>query len=237
MNHNSLPKERTMTAIEGRDEATIPEKQKGSINSMKKGRRRKGVLRGISSWWKRRQFYIAHNDSRDNGDFRNLTLEASMDEEDGDGFDTSSTLQILLTINPTTSDASTVNVSNVGKDSVERKESFFTSMRPLVRSSRNSDQQQQKSMLYNSAIPFHRSATTESHQGSLESMDSVAESDCDPEESASEATPVVTNVVSPINFFKEHVDFLREQTQPRRVEVVWGSPSRSQKVGKAGTEK
>jgi hypothetical protein len=67
---------------------------------------------------------------------------------------------------------------------------------------------------------FGRSRTKDSFQGSLESIDSLMESCWDPEDDASLATPVVTNVARSIDFY-EHVDFLRVQTQPRKVEVVW----------------
>ena len=69
--------------------------------------------------------------------------------------------------------------------------------------------------------PFLRRRTKDSFQGSLESIDSLIESYWDPEEDASLATPVATNIVQTMDFLEEHVDFLKVQTQPRSVEVVW----------------
>ena len=69
--------------------------------------------------------------------------------------------------------------------------------------------------------PFLRRRTKDSFQGSLESIDSLIESYWDPEEDSSFATPVATNIVQSIDFLEEHVDFLKVQTQPRAVEVVW----------------
>jgi hypothetical protein len=69
-----------------------------------------------------------------------------------------------------------------------------------------------------------RNRTQESFQGSLESMDSLAESYWDPEDDASHMTPVATNLARSSDFFLEHVRFLKVQTQPRQVEVVWSTP-------------
>lgn len=71
---------------------------------------------------------------------------------------------------------------------------------------------------------FVRSRTQESFQGSLESIDSLVESYWDPEDDASHITPVATNLARSSDFFYEHVRFLRVQTQPRQVEVVWNTP-------------
>lgn len=63
--------------------------------------------------------------------------------------------------------------------------------------------------------------------GSLESIDSLAESYWDLDEtvevSSSQVTPVVTNIRSKMHqeFFAEHVRFLRIQTKPRKVEIIW----------------
>jgi len=70
---------------------------------------------------------------------------------------------------------------------------------------------------------FVRRRTKDSFQGSLESIDSLVESYWDPEEDASLATPVATNIIQSLDFLEEHVDFLTVQTQPRSVELVWES--------------
>lgn len=69
-----------------------------------------------------------------------------------------------------------------------------------------------------------RSRTQESFQGSLESIDSLVESYWDPEDDASQMTPVPTNMSRSSEFFFEHVRFLKVQTQPRQVEIVWSTP-------------
>jgi hypothetical protein len=76
------------------------------------------------------------------------------------------------------------------------------------------------------ASPFTRNRTKDSFQGSLESIDSLAESHWDPEDDSSQVTPIANNVAQPIDYFSEHVDFLRVQTQPRKVEVVWKTPEK-----------
>lgn len=69
---------------------------------------------------------------------------------------------------------------------------------------------------------INRKGTVESISGSLESMDSIAESNWDPDDDASNVTPLVKNTRSPNDvFFVEHVKFLQVQTQPRRVEQVY----------------
>jgi len=53
-------------------------------------------------------------------------------------------------------------------------------------------------------------------------MDSLAESHWDPDDDASNATPLVKNTHTPNDaFFIEHVKFLQVQTQPRKVEQVY----------------
>lgn len=85
-------------------------------------------------------------------------------------------------------------------------------------------------------VPFQRSdsrSIADSIQGSLESMDSLVESYWDPEDELSQVTPLVSNFGRPPksnDFFTEHVDFLRVQTRPQQVEVVWtGTPSSKKK--------
>jgi hypothetical protein len=71
--------------------------------------------------------------------------------------------------------------------------------------------------------PFVRNRTVDSFQGSLESIDSLAESYWDPEDDTSQATAVASNRISPMDFFVEHLGFLSLQTQPRQVEIVYNS--------------
>lgn len=69
-----------------------------------------------------------------------------------------------------------------------------------------------------------RDQTNDSFHGSIESMDSLTESYWDPEDDSSQLTPLANNCEVPKDFFGEHVDFLRIQTRPRTVEVVWRLP-------------
>lgn len=66
-----------------------------------------------------------------------------------------------------------------------------------------------------------RNQAIDSFQASLESIDSLAESYWDPDDENSFMTPVVNNSSHQSAFFDEHVRFLKVQTQPREVEVVW----------------
>lgn len=68
-------------------------------------------------------------------------------------------------------------------------------------------------------------AFSSSLAGSLESMDSLVESHWDPDDDASNVTPLVTNIPQPAMdaFFVEHVRFLQVQTQPREVQEVYRS--------------
>jgi hypothetical protein len=60
-----------------------------------------------------------------------------------------------------------------------------------------------------------------SHGGSLESIDSQ-ESSCgsSQNDASSQATELATNAV-PTDYLLEHIEFLRQKTQPREVELVW----------------
>ena len=71
------------------------------------------------------------------------------------------------------------------------------------------------------ATMFDRRTTQDSNQVSLESLDSLAWSCLEEEESF--ATPRMANIGDPPSGdpLGEHVHFLRVQTQPRRVELVW----------------
>jgi hypothetical protein len=62
-----------------------------------------------------------------------------------------------------------------------------------------------------------------SPSGSLESMDSLVESQWGPDDDSSNVTPVVTNIPQPTldAFFVEHVRFLQIQTQPRKVAEIY----------------
>jgi len=73
-----------------------------------------------------------------------------------------------------------------------------------------------------SSLKLYRNGTIDSLSGSLESLDSLVESQWDPEDDASNITPLVKNTQKSTDvFFAEHVQFLQIQTQPRKVEEVY----------------
>lgn len=69
--------------------------------------------------------------------------------------------------------------------------------------------------------PMTRSLTVDSFQDSIESMDSVAESNWDPEDETSQSTTPASNTGYKTDFLVEHLGFLSAQTQPREVEIVY----------------
>jgi hypothetical protein len=72
---------------------------------------------------------------------------------------------------------------------------------------------------------FPRNETLSSVEGSLESIDSLAESYTNAEDDLDVhmATPL-KDYHQPELFFKEHVRFLKVHTKPPKVEVVWSTP-------------
>jgi hypothetical protein len=160
----------------------------------KKKKQRRGILRRIANWWKRRNFYIVQDGSQDesqNG-VVDVTMEESFDGEPSHCQDQDWDMTIEDTL-------ATVQTPLAP--------SYVSAMRAIGAPP--------------GASPFTRNRTKDSFQGSLESIDSLAESHWDPEDDSSQVTPVANNVAQPSDFFSEHVDFLRVQTQPRKVEVVW----------------
>jgi hypothetical protein len=70
---------------------------------------------------------------------------------------------------------------------------------------------------------FERGTTIGSLQDSLESMDSVKDSQWDPEDEISQATELATNVRRQDEFLYEHLNFLNVQTQPQEIVLVYNS--------------
>jgi hypothetical protein len=202
-------------------------------------RRRPGLAQGVTNWWmRRRRFYVVQDNSLEDDDapIVDMTMEEDSfevevqlssarpdttrnsstvddDDDDDEGF---STMPTPPPPPPTASSGTasyqpTLPIANSVPSSVTPTVHLtptrtITTASILLTSGRQSR--------------FARSRTKDSFQGSLESIDSLSESCWDPEDDASLATPIVTNVARPIDFY-EHVDFLRVQTQPRKVEVVW----------------
>lgn len=165
----------------------------------KKKKRRQGILRRIANWWKRRNFYIVQDGSQEESQNGvDVTMEESFDGGQAPGVEEQDW------------DMTVENVMVTIKAPLAP--SYVAAMRTTGAPP--------------GASPFTRNRTKDSFQGSLESIDSLAESHWDPEDDSSQVTPIANNVAQPYDFFSEHVDFLRVQTQPRKVEVVWTTPEK-----------
>ena len=146
----------------------------------KKKYRRLRPFAGVVSWWKRRHFYVPHDDTFDEEPAITPYYRKSLNASD----DTESMTE------------------------VEPRES---SSHPRFISPIHHPRR------------FSRSRTTDSIQGSLESMDSLVESYWDPDDDMSQTTTVISNTISPLDFFSQHLTFLT-QTQPRQVaEILCGT--------------
>ena len=207
-------------------------------------RRPAGLVQGVTNWWiRRRRFYVVQDNSiEDDAPIVDMTMEE-------DSFE----VEVQLSSGrPTTRNSSTVDNDDDDDDDL----STIISPPPPPRPAASSTMSYQPPLPINNSAPslvtpptihstptpaitaasillasgrqlrFARSRTKDSFQGSLESIDSLIESCWDPEDDASLATPIVTNVARPIDFY-EHVDFLRVQTQPRKVEVVWAKTAQT----------
>jgi hypothetical protein len=192
-------------------------------------------VKGLVNWWKRkRNFYVEQSESHDD---RKVTVKVSSDstgeivaqQPDHHNLQHNSSGEVEFdnTVIPASPDKES-NIeteeqepSSVRSSSPESMdgistEPFFsaTEPSPLTTPPR-------------AALPFVRHRSNDSFQGSLESLDSLVESYWDPEDDGSMSTPVATNMASAarsMEFFAEHVHFLRVQTKPRKVEIVWSSP-------------
>jgi hypothetical protein len=162
-------------------------------------KRRRGILGRIANWWKRRSFYIVQDGSQEESQNGvDVTIEESFDEEQNPE---AKEPDWDMTVEDTHATVQTPLAP-----------SYVSAMRTTGTPP--------------GASPFTRNRTKDSFQGSIESIDSLAESHWDPEDDSSQVTPIANNVAQPIDFFSEHVDFLRVQTQPRKVEVVWKTPEK-----------
>jgi hypothetical protein len=169
----------------------------------KKKKRRQGIRGGIANWWKRRHFYVVQ-DEEESQNGVDVTMEESFDGEQAPEAKEPGHYQDQdwdMTVEDATATIQTPLAP-----------SYVAAMRAIGAPP--------------GASPFTRNRTKDSFQGSLESIDSLAESHWDPEDDSSQVTPIANNVAQPIDFFSEHVDFLRVQTQPRKVEVVWTTPEK-----------
>jgi hypothetical protein len=174
-----------------------------------KKKRRQGILRRIANWWKRRNFYIVQDASQDESQNGvDITIEESFDGEQA--------FEALLEA----TEPSHYQDQDWDMTVEDDMTTIQTPLAPSYVAVTNTIG------ALPGASPFTRNRTKDSFQGSLESIDSLAESHWDPEDDSSQVTPIANNVAQPIDFFSEHVDFLRVQTQPQKVEVVWTTPEK-----------
>jgi hypothetical protein len=174
-------------------------------NRQSEKKRRRGILGRIANWWKRRNFYIVQDGSQEESQNGvNVTAEESFDGEQA-------------------SDAKEPSHRQDQDWDMTVEVALTTVQTPLAPSHVSP---MRTTGAPPGASPFTRNRTKDSFQGSIESIDSLTESHWDPEDDSSQVTPIANNVAQPIDFFSEHVDFLRVQTQPRKVEVVWTTPEK-----------
>jgi hypothetical protein len=181
----------------------------------KKNKRRRGLLgrivKRIANWWKRRNFYIVQEQDGSQDESQNgiidVTMEESFDEEQAPEAGKPRHCQ----------NQDIANEDALATVQIQLAPSLVSAIRACA---------------LPGASLFKRNRTKDSFQGSLESIDSLAESHWDPDDDSSQVTPIANNVAHPMDFFSEHVEFLRVHTQPRKVEVVWTTPQRLQRRNK-----
>lgn len=176
----------------------------GMLSHSEKRKSRRGMMSRLNGWWKKKSFYVVQADSSGE-DARDRTMMEDSGDDDSStgGFDTQSTTnEVIDRVAPLID----VPRSTVHRETRTYKQKAVNRDPPVRQTSR-----------------LARNSTRDSLQGSLESLDSLAESCWDPDDD-SQVTPVAGNVVQQEDFFSEHVHFLRVQTQPRQVEIVWDKP-------------
>lgn len=182
-------------------------------------KKRRGPIRGIVQWWKRRHFYVSQNESQDSERHaqRDMTMEASSDESDSvASWDMESEAPSPI-VEDVPSPLPQVSVAASEVSAWQLKVEISPSLEEVLMGSRI-DSALQPPVL-------HARQRHDSFQESLESMDSLAESYWDPEDdNSSNCTPLAKNSLRPSNFLAEHMRFLRVQTQPRQVETMWSTP-------------
>lgn len=206
-------------------------KKKGPWRRQKKeGPRSPSFISRLNAWFNRKKFYTFHKDEMishkhlpssaipdKHEDEWNNESESEKDEftlEEGD------TLDSLKTDKESDSELPTACLGEVASSSNETKGPSLTVVESAVSdpSSKNLHSPPHDKMKRVGNGPVENSLS-----GSLESLDSLTESYWDPDEDASNATPIVTNIPQPAMdaFFVEHVRFLQVQTQPRKVAEVY----------------
>jgi hypothetical protein len=209
---------------------------------MTKKNRKKNAMRSLSCWWrKRRNYYVNMQQDDSSGEkVQDITMEdVDSDREktpvrgkkphDGGTsarstpvFDVSS-MHSLSLITPMATRHLVIQPSPLSPKVIHESVSSSKMFKDVVP---NTSQATPSLLLTQPVAIAQRSLSS----GSLESMDSLVESYWDPDdaddETSSQITPIATNghLTAP-DFFTEHVHFLRVQTRPRKVEVVWSPTS------------
>lgn len=200
-----------------------------AVDSSKSKRKRRGLVAIILNWWRRkRTFYHAHEDNSHDSDCSianksTLTLEdrGSPEELECDAsFTPVYTPTQPVLISPPSSPAAAERHSTDSTNEDEVMDSSGDSLLPPIPAHTYHTPQR--------AYPLSRIRTADdSFMGSLESMDSLVESYWDPDgdddDDESHVIPIATNALKMQDFLNEHVDFLREKTQLRSVQVVWNN--------------
>jgi hypothetical protein len=185
------------------------------------------LLAWIFNWWKRKRgFYLVQNDSNEEAAAEKTFSSANEDderkEEEYESWDqfpvfpeSAAPIKMLAAPVPFTP------TETLGPRTPDRNKN--KTIRANVSST---DGSIDRGQLPGSPrrYPCVRDRDADSYQGSLESMDSLTDSYWDPGDNESEATPVANNNTIQADFLDEHVDFLKGNTQPREVQVVWASP-------------
>lgn len=191
-------------------------------------------------WWKRKHRY--YYDLREDLDITVYANESKSDEESGSFpvFDTTSMTSPAIT----PSNTSTSNQYIVSPDSSIETVLETPPIKPRPKPTKQKrilpkrgKKKKSKPLTKEFLESYVRSNMSD---GSLESIDSLAESYWEPNDiddaTSSQVTPIRANTGGRTNktirtisldekFLHYHVHFMRAQTKPREVEVVWAPPS------------
>ena len=176
-------------------------------------RRKKRIGSRITNWWKRHHFYVVHENTPEDS----KVVDETFDEE----------ASLDMNVNEVTK-----GTFLPGKTNSHCGDREFT----LSKGNGNNGQASHVCGLYETTnefslqmtekkvpYPLVRTRTGQSFQGSLESMDSVAESYWEPEDDESSEKSSDNNLES-TEFLEEHFSFLRTKTKAKKVKVVWTTP-------------
>lgn len=198
--------------------------------------KRKNIANRLSKWWKRKQGYVAQENSP--------SRSTRSQSEDGSSMAASKSAAPVRIFDAPPQQACTFSIEDetVGasmnfvspRNSDEISESTTTP--PMIANDTYEDE-------YNSQDdlpPMLQRATRSSSscQGSIESIDSLEESYWDPSDSDREnddgdslSLGISSRAVETPDFFEEHVAFLRQKTNARSVHVLWSNQTVPSETG------